>query len=208
MKKKVSNNTLEYYNQNSQFLTIRYESASVDNIHSSLESCFKRGSRLLELGTGSGRDASWLVRKGYEIVGIDGSEKMILDAYKVHPELAGKLSVGLLPDCLDTLTGPYDGIYSIAVLMHLHPSVLPELFSKILDLLCPGGRFYFSVSLLRDDTDENGFDQKKRYFASLTHDEWLSLASENGFREVESSINGDGLNRSGIKWLTAILEKL
>ena len=202
------NRTLDYYNQNYKQLSERYESASVDNVHNSLLSCFQKGDRLLELGCGSGRDASWMTTQGVDVNGIDGSKQMVEEATKIHPELHGKLSQGILPEILDSMEGPFNGIYSIAVLMHLSPSLLPEIFRKIHSLLVSGGKFFFSVSLERDDIDDNGLDAKGRYFSSQSQKEWIQLSESCGYRNIEASVNGDGLNRDGILWLTLILEKL
>ncbi|MDC7240666.1 MAG: class I SAM-dependent methyltransferase [Spirochaetales bacterium] len=198
---------------NSGTLSARYERAAVDEVQNTLASAFSPGAKLLELGVGSGRDAAWMTARGFYVTGIDGSARMVEEACSLHPELSGKMSQGTLPDALDAFTprspgeGAFNGVYSIAVLMHLTPSDLRTTFRKVFDLLPPGGRFFFSVSLLRDDIDKNGLDKEGRSFTSWSREEWMELTRSCGFRELKTSINNDGLNRPGIKWLAALVEK-
>ena len=85
--------TLSYYENNAKHLSQRYESANVDNIHALLLNTFPSKSYLLEIGCGSGRDASFMHQKGYDILAIDGSVEMIAEAKRCHPELEGSLEV-------------------------------------------------------------------------------------------------------------------
>ena len=63
--------TLSYYENNAKYLSQRYESAKVGNIHSLLLSTFPSKSYLLEIGCGSGRDAGFMYQNGYDILAID-----------------------------------------------------------------------------------------------------------------------------------------
>ncbi len=201
--------TLNFYNLNSYPLSESYESAEVESMQRTLESCFEKRSRLLELGFGSGRDASYMQARGFDVTGIDGSSRMVDEAVKLHLELEGRLFQGILPDALesrDLLPGSFDGIYAVAVLMHLKPGELASVFSSVHRLLVPTGRFLFSVPLERDDVDEKGLDGKGRFFLSWSREEWSALARNSGFRELKGSVTEDGLGRSGVRWLTLVLE--
>ena len=96
-------------------------------------------------------------------IAIDGSKNMIEEAKKIHPELSEKLFHKTLPNNLD-FDKKFDGIYSIATLMHLSEKDLRKTILKIYDLLNQNGKLFMSVSLFRDDVDENGFDDKGRFF--------------------------------------------
>jgi SAM-dependent methyltransferase len=200
-------NTLTYYENNAKFLSQRYESAKVDNIHSLLLNTFPSKSHIMEIGCGSGRDASFMYRNGYDVLALDGSVKMIAEAERCHPELTGQLEVIKIPDALHFEPSSFDGVYSIATLMHLDKDSIARTIEKIAMILKPGGKFLFSVSLQRDDVDGQGKDEKGRYFTSMSELEWVKSCEVFDLKFEHSEITGDGLDRSGIVWLTCVVSK-
>ena len=81
---------LEYYNQESPALVEQYESTDVEHIHELLLQTFSLSTTVLEIGCGSGRDASFMDNQGYDVLAVDGSEKMIDLARVYYPELSSK----------------------------------------------------------------------------------------------------------------------
>ena len=158
--------TLFYYENNAKHLSQRYESAKVDHIHSLLLKTFPSKSYLLEIGCGSGRDAAFMYRNGYDILAIDGSREMIAEAKQCHPELAGCLEVMKIPDELHFEPSFFDGVYCIATLMHLDKSGIDQTIEKVATILKAGSKFLFSVSVQRDDLDDQGKDEKGRHFTT------------------------------------------
>lgn len=207
MKKKSNEtSTINYYEQNSNNLSSRYENADVSEIHKLLLQTFEKNSELLEIGCGSGRDASFMSKNDYNITAIDGSINMIKEAKNIHPELFKKLFHKTLPNDLE-FDKKFDGIYSIATLMHLSENDLKITISKIYNLLNPNGKFLMSVSLFRDDINKDGFDDKERFFLVLNFDEWVNLLENIGFKILQTKTNADGLDRNGIQWLTLVANK-
>ena len=92
--------TLTYYKNNAKSLSQRYESANIAIIHSLLLSTFTSKAHILEIGCGSGRDASFMYQNGYDILALDGSVEMIAEAKRCHPELLGRTKVVRIPDQL------------------------------------------------------------------------------------------------------------
>ena len=199
--------TLTYYENNAEYLSQRYESAMVDNIHALLLKTFPITSRLLEIGCGSGRDASFMYQNGYDILALDGSVEMIAEAKRCHPELTAQLDVVRIPDQLYFEPSSFDGVYSIATLMHLDKDAINHTIEKIELILKPRGKFLFSVSIQRDDVDEQGKDEKGRHFTDMSELEWVKCCEEYGLQLEHSEITGDGLNRDGIVWLTCVVSK-
>lgn len=199
-------NTINYYEKNANLLINRYESADVNEVQTLLLQTFVNKSKLLEIGCGSGRDASFMIRSNYDVIAIDGSKNMIKEAKKIHPELSEKLLHKTLPNDL-YFNISFDGIYSIATLMHLSRDDLETAISKIYDLLNQNGKFLMSVSLFRSDINQNGFDEKGRFFLVLNFDEWIKLCENIGFKILDKKTNKDGLNRDGIEWLTLVAQK-
>ena len=199
--------TLSYYANNAKHLSQRYESAKVDNIHSLLLKIFPSKSYLLEIGCGSGRDAGFMHRKGYDVLAIDGSREMIAEAKRCHPELADRLEVTKIPDELHFEPSSFDGVYCIATLMHLDKSAIDQTIEKVAMILKAGSKFLFSVSVQRDDLDDQGKDEKGRHFTSMSELEWVRCCEKYGLQFEDSEITGDGLDRDGIVWLTCVVGK-
>ena len=203
----LNDQTLTYYENNAKDLSQRYESAKVDNIHSLLLNTFPSKSYLLEIGCGSGRDASFMYQNGYDVLAIDGSSEMIAEAKRCHPELEDSLEVVKIPDELQFEPASFDGVYSIATLMHLEKDMIDQTIEKIANMMKFGAKFLFSVSIQRDDVDDQGNDEKGRHFTTMSKDEWVECCEKYGFKLVHFEIAGDGLDRDGIVWLTCVVGK-
>jgi len=203
------NKTLSYYENNAKDLSKRYESAKLDNIHALLLDTFPPKTYLLEIGSGSGRDASYMFGHGYDVLATDGSKEMITEAKSTHPELDDNFKVIQLPsDLLKFKNNSFDGVYSIATLMHLSKEEIAQSIESVAKILKNGGRFLFSVSIERDDIDEAGKDNKGRHFTVMSEHEWVKLCEKYGFTLKQSVVNDDGLDRDGIVWLTCVMEKI
>lgn len=199
--------TLAYYEDNAKYLSQRYESAKVDHIHALLVNTFTTKSYLLEIGCGSGRDASFMYQNGYDILAIDGSGRMIAEAKRCHPELTDRLDVIQIPDGLNVEPSSFDGVYSIATLMHLKKESIDQIFKKIATILKPNGKFLFSVSIQRDDIDDKGKDEKGRHFTTMSENKWIGYGKKYGLQLEYLETTGDGLDRVGIVWLTCVVRK-
>ncbi len=199
--------TLKHYESQAKSLSAKYEQANVNNIHTLLLKTFPKHSKLLELGCGSGRDASFMFKNSYTITAIDASRQMINEAKLLHSELSNCLHVSLLPDDLNYKENSFDGIYSIATLMHLEATDIELTVKKVSEYLKPDGIFLFSVSVQRDDINTEGKDSFGRHFTTLSQEDWILTCKRMGFNLVHSELSGDGLGRDGIVWFTCVLRK-
>ena len=106
-----------------------------------LQELVPAGSRGLDAGCGAGaRDVFHYWQKGYDIHGVDAVDENILEARRLHPEIAGRVSVADLRQPLDYPDGSFDFILCNAVIQHVAPDIalgitLPE-FARLLN---PGG---------------------------------------------------------------------
>jgi cyclopropane fatty-acyl-phospholipid synthase-like methyltransferase len=201
------NNTITYYKNNAKSLVKRYESANVDKVQQLLLEVFPINSNLLEIGCGSGRDANFMLENNYKIIAIDASKEMISEAKKIHPLLANSLHVAAIPDELNFNDNSFDGVYSIATLMHLEKKAIEVSIKKVYEILKNKGIFLFSVSIKRDDIDKNFKDSKGRHFTTISKDKWIEICNRIGFKTIKTVVTNDGLDRGGIVWLTCIMEK-
>ncbi len=199
--------TLDYYNQNALKVAERYESADVIQLHDFLLSSLKPGGRLLELGCGSGRDAAFMISQGFKVLATDGSASVVEQAKIHHPELSGHVVHLKLPGGLSSKLGTYDGIYAVAVLMHLSVQEIESTISAVNSLLATKGRFVFSVPARRDEVMTNEFDFKGRRFTTLSPEGWKNICLKYNLQIVRTMISEDGLGRDGIVWMNCLAEK-
>jgi SAM-dependent methyltransferase len=106
------------------------------------------GSRLLDLGCGTGIDAAYLASKGYSVLAVDWSEGMV-DRARVRlaeAGLEGRADARVLgAQDLDQLAGErFDAIYSDLGPLNCVPG-LPRIAKACAALLPPGGRIIASV---------------------------------------------------------------
>lgn len=203
----MSNSTLDYYDHNAVELATRYETADVAEIHRRLEQAFEPGARLLELGAGSGRDAAAMVAAGFRVTLTDGSEAMLRQAVAGHPELGGRVVRHRCPAPLPWDDGAFDGVYALAMLMHMPAADIAATLAEAARVLRPGGRLFFSVPFSRDDIVGDSRDAKGRLFTNLSPEEWMETGAAAGLGRVESFENPDGLGRPGMRWISAIMER-
>ncbi len=194
-----SNNTLDHYQNNAPNLTNRYETADVSAMQNELLSIVAKCSSVLELGCGSGRDASFLKSKlpSLLLTATDGSKKMLESASVLHPELTKHLKLIKIPNELLNITTKFDCIYSIATLMHLNEGEITETFSSITKLLNNKGILFISVCTHRIQQQE----KDTRTFTLRTAEWWEEQLINNGFIVSRINQNSDGLKRDKTIWL-------
>lgn len=136
---RVDPKTAEFYDRNAAGIAERYESAP-SPVERYFALAFPAGSRVLDVGAGSGRDLAALLRAGYDGFGVEPSAGLRQAAAAAHPEVVERLAGGALPGIGTPFGGGFDGIVCCAVLMHVPES---DLFDAALDLrrlLKPHGR--------------------------------------------------------------------
>jgi SAM-dependent methyltransferase len=105
------------------------------------------GSRLLDIGCGTGIDAAEFARRGHEVVATDWSPSMIARTLSRASDAAleGRLSARHLGvQQLDRLAGTFDGIYSNFGPLNCAPD-LDDVARQCARLVRPGGVMVFSV---------------------------------------------------------------
>ena len=98
-------------------------------------------SRGLDAGCGAGaRDVFLLWQKGYDVYGIDAVEENILEAHRMHPEIARRVSVADLREPLAYPDASFDFLLCNGVIQHIEPDiVLGRTLGEFARLLKPGG---------------------------------------------------------------------
>ena len=95
------------------------------------------GGRGLDAGCGAGaRDVFFFWQQGYDIYGVDAVDENIVEARRLHPEIASRVSDADLREPLSYPDASFDFVVCNAVIQHIEPSIalgitLPE-FSRVL----------------------------------------------------------------------------
>ena len=144
--------TCNFYAKNASDVVARYEGVA-SPFSSFLGFAFVAGSRVLDVGCGSGRDLSLLLQQGYEAFGVEPVDAMRLEAIRRHPDLAGRISKAALPNIEVPLGGQYDGVLCSAVLMHVPEQELFDTVFNLRSLLRPNGS---TAAVLAVDTQRGG----------------------------------------------------
>jgi SAM-dependent methyltransferase len=202
------NDTLNYYEENAVELSASYEGAQLDMLYQAMSSHFPAGSSLLEIGCGSGRDAARLLAAGYGVQAVDGSENLLAEALKLHPELVARTHHVLLPATLPFAAAGFDGFYSVACLMHFSGGQIAEILNEARRVLKPAGRGLVSVPTRRADINNDGIDQHGRTFKLFSPAEWLEIFTKCGFSAKAGKEEPDGAGREGISWISYFLTKI
>ncbi|MDB4517018.1 methyltransferase domain-containing protein, partial [Crocinitomicaceae bacterium] len=168
---------------------------------------FPEGSRILDIGCGSGRDAAMLLEGGHDVRGIEPSSRLRQISQELHPTLAGRIETGAFPQSLSNVeeTDKYDGVLCSAVLEHLPKSRFFDSAYAIKDQLKPHGRVLVSFASERDGLDESSRDIGGRLFTPIIPDELALLFERTGFQCIGKWTDPDSLGRNHA-WHTLLFE--
>ncbi|GGE19622.1 putative methyltransferase [Marinithermofilum abyssi] len=105
-----------------------------------------QGSRVLEIGVGTGNLTHRLIQAGYEVTGVEPSLEMRRQALQKLPRL------NLYPGhFLDLPNGNYDGVVSTYAFHHLTDPEKETALEMLAERLGPKGRIIFADTMFRDD---------------------------------------------------------
>lgn len=200
----VDEKTSTYYETAGTELAKHYESVAspVAKYFLSAPLAFAPGSRILDVGAGSGRDLAALIACGYDAFGAEPSAALRSAAYEFHPELAGKIAETALPGLGLPFGGEFDGVLCSAVLMHLREADLFDAAFALRRVLKTGGRLLLSLPGARSDVGAAERDAHRRLFKLYTS-EYIQLLFERlGLQLTDRWCSDDALRRAGTGWYT------
>jgi SAM-dependent methyltransferase len=199
----VDRQTIDWYDKNAEDVTRRYESVP-GGISDFFRFVFAPGDNVLEIGSGTGRDAARLLELGVYVHAVEPSAGLRHRAAVLHPELSGRLFEGELPaDLPPPLAGPYDGVVLSAVIMHIPDSELFDAALAVRDRLKDGGKLLLSTPLERGDTPAGSDrDESGRLMILRPASQVRLLFERLGFILKSEWTSGDAAGRSDVLWVT------
>lgn len=197
--------TAHYYALHAREVAQRYESAQ-SSIFRYVAASFVQGSRILDIGAGSGRDLAALMTSGFEAYGVEPVPELLAQAVARYPGLADRIAQAALPAIGQPFGGEFDGILCSAVVMHIPEADLFDTVFSLRSLLRQHGRLLVSLPLTRDDVLVGERDAHGRLFKAY-RPEYLQLLFERvGFQLIGRWESDDGLGRAGTSWVTLLFE--
>lgn len=189
------------YDEGAAVFVHQYEQLDAEAVHAQfLESLPEGGDRLaLDIGAGSGRDAAWLRRKGFEVVAVEPSTGMRTAGQSLHPDPLIRWVDDRLPSLAAThrLGLAFDVILLSGVLMHVTPTDRPRAFRKVVTLLKPGGVVLISV--------RSGSGESDRPMWPVSRGEIEGYARTHGLNVVRVASNPDLQGRVAVTWTSFVL---
>jgi protein-L-isoaspartate O-methyltransferase len=198
MAEKVSGT--EGYADEAEVLLARYESLSAADVHRAvLHLLPTRPARVLDIGSGTGRDAAWLASLGHEVVAVEPTDVMRSRATALHTSPSITWVDDSLPDLalLRTRAQRFDLVMLTAVFMHLDRDQRVRAMPNIVSQLVPNGRL---IMRLRHGPVPPG----RRMF-EVTPDEVIALAASDGLTAVfnhHGEASGAQNRSDGVTWTT------
>ena len=195
----MKNSTLEYYDHNAEQFFKTTADVDFTGTQDRFLWCLAPGSRILDLGCGSGRDARYFLEKGYQVDATDGSAEICRLASE-YTEIPVKQ---MLFSELDAVS-EYDGIWACASILHLSEDELRDVMHRIGTALKEGGIFYTSFKYGDFAGERNG-----RYFRDFTEESFREFLTDfNEFRMTDQWITSDVRpNRGEERWLNVLLRR-
>lgn len=176
-----------------------------DSVRSDIEEFVARlgsGARVLEIGSGGGRDARLMEELGLSVRRTDITPAFVtllrgqgLDADLLDP----------LVDDLSSPSGEYDGVWANASLLHVDRVDLPIVLARLADVTRAGG--LLRVSLKEGDGDgwsTHGSISSPRHFAYWRADALRDAIAATGWSDVDIRSGIDGKRSESWLELTAV----
>lgn len=138
--------------------------------------------KILEIGSGTGRDAAALIAMGYDYIGTDASKGLLQMAKKRNPNASFFLKS---VEELDFPEGNFDGFWTAATLLHIPKDRIGKALTTIRKQVKLGGIGFISV---KQGEGEKIDEPTGRWFAYYSQGEFTDILGKNGYEVVESKV--------------------
>ena len=187
-----------YYNLNADSFIAQTRDADMRAHYDRFLQHVPTGGRLLDAGSGSGRDAAWFKSLHYQVEAFDASPAMV-QATRDYADVPTKLM--RFEDF--AWSHKLDGIWACASLLHVPRAALPEVLTRLLDHLQPEGVLYCSFKRGMEERLVEG-----RYFNDMERAQLSTIVDATGgkLRDVwETQDVRPGRNYG--RWLNALIAR-
>ncbi len=194
----INSDPIQYVNENAENLIQQYDSVGFEDVHPELIEYFSSPpGKILDIGAGSGRDAAWLQKVGYEVIAVEPSEEMRIAGQRKNQ------NVIWIDDKLPHLkkisadNGAFDAILISGVFMFLDKCDQQNSLKRLKQLLKTGGRMFLLVRFGSAEPERGLYDIDKK--------DLLNLIASEGFKVLEENHAEDQFQRENVNWYSLTL---
>jgi 2-polyprenyl-3-methyl-5-hydroxy-6-metoxy-1,4-benzoquinol methylase len=192
----VTDGTRAFYEHRAAEYAATTSKVDLQHLYSVFERHVTKGSRVLDVGCGSGRDIVALSQRGFHVDGLDYSAPMA----SIATERTGKhVVVSAIEDL--RAVHEYDAVWAVASLLHVQRNRIGSALKAIATSLYPRGYLLTSMQLgFGSETARDG-----RRFELYTVHEWDLLLKQAGFSVAETILTRTLSARAeSINWMAHI----
>lgn len=190
--------TLAVYAQRAADYAAKFGGSAPDRPLSAFIARLEPGTRVLDLGCGTGNSAAALARAGFDVVAWDASTEMVEIARTAHGIDANVRAF----DDLDA-EGEFGGIWANFSLLHAPKADMPAHLARIHRALVPGGLLHLGLKTGEGEKR----DALGRFYAYYTDAELTDLLKAAGFTVKSRNFGADeGLDGTVAPWIIVLAE--
>lgn len=189
--------TIDYYQEHAADYVAKTRNADMAAVYAPFLRHLPPGARILDAGSGSGRDTLEFLKLGYDCDAFDASAELCARSSAATGRKTRNLRFEEFKD-----PETYDGIWACASLLHVKNSDLPDAFHRLISSLKPGGVLYTCFKMGRGEVEE----QDGRHFTNLTDHGLRALLRAENLAVADIWMTGDTIGR-GTQWLNAVATK-
>lgn len=186
-----------YYESNAERYAAETFSANMSKQYQRLLPLLKNGGKILDVGSGSGRDACYFQKQGYQVTALEPSKNLGREIRKVF---SGEIVCSDIQSYQPTER--YDGIWACASLIHLQEEEVLCFFRKIDMYLNDSGIVYASGK----SGISTGEVADGRFFLDFTEQLVEKILTVNKQLKLEQLwYTEDARGRGELRWLNVVL---
>lgn len=189
--------TKDYYNKNAGIFIENTLNLDMSYTYEKFEKYLTQGSKILDLGFGSGRDSIYFTKRGYIVTSTDFAEEFVERGRRL---LSNEVVL------LDTLEMQYknvfDGIWACSSLLHFNDDELIIALKNCYNALKNNGVMYTSFKKGSFIGERNG-----RFFHDFEQDDLVELVQKMKFQVLELFVTKDVRPDRVEEWVNIILKK-
>lgn len=186
-----------YYESNAERYAAETFSADMSEQYQRVLPSLKIGAKILDVGSGSGRDACYFQKHGYQVTALEPSKNLCREIRKVF---TGEIVCSDIQNYQPAER--YDGIWACASLIHLQEEEVMRFFEKIDQYLNDNGIVYVSGK----NGISTGEVKDGRFFLEFTEQLVEKIQMVNKQLKLEQLwYTEDVSGRRGFRWLNVVL---
>lgn len=186
-----------YYESNAERYAAETFTADMSEQYQRFLPLLKKGGRILDVGSGSGRDACYFQKQGYQVTALEPSRNLCREIQKVF---SGEIVYSDIQNYQPMER--YDGIWACASLIHLQEKEVLQFFEKIDQYLDDNGIIYISGK----NGISTGEVEDERFFLEFTDQLVEKILTVNKQLKLEQLwYTEDVSGRRGFRWLNVVL---